>query len=172
MVDNAALRKDSEALLGSPVQAAALFVIDIGRLAPTVGGITGAVVADSVTELITDNLLADGLAQGVGYVAGRHAVYASAAGAAGLTPVMILAVTDEFFSLLDWNGNVRSGTGPTMVFARFERANVQVSASKSGPTHHITLTQGDVSIKVQCNLGLLAPGKKEMRDVLAALGVQ
>jgi hypothetical protein len=59
-----------------------------------------------------------------------------------------------------------------MVFARFERANAQVSASKSGPTHHITLTQDDVSINVQCNLGLLAPGKKEMRDVLAALGVQ
>jgi hypothetical protein len=56
------------------------------------------------------------------------------------------------------------------VFARFSRTAAKVTSSKSGVTYRIVLAQDDVEAKIQCNLGLLAPGKKELRAVLAELG--
>ncbi len=172
MVDYPALRSDSAALLSTDVTAAGLFVIDIGWVAPAAGGVTGAVAGDvAATALGLDGGLADGLAQGAGYVAGQHAVYQGAADAAGVTPVMVLAVTPIEFVLMGWQGNIRSGSGPATVFARFPRATSTVTSTKSGPTRHIVLTEGSVEAKIRCNLGLFAPGKKEMREVLSALGV-
>ena len=84
---------------------------------------------------------------------------------------MVLAVTNDEYVLMDWNGNVRWGTGPNTVFARFQKSEATVTDTVSGPTHHLALKQGDVEIKVQCTRGLFASGKKEMRELLAALGV-
>jgi len=173
MVDYVALRNDSSALLGTPVVCAALFVIDIGFIKPAAGGMAGAMGGEAAMGLLgVDNTLIDGLAGGAGYVAGQHAVYQGAADAAGVTPVMVLAVTDAEIVLMDWDGNVRWGTGPTKVFARFPRATSTVTSTKSGPTRHVVLTESDVEAKIRCNLGLLASGKKEMRAVLAAIGVE
>jgi hypothetical protein len=85
---------------------------------------------------------------------------------------MVLAVTADEIVLMDWQGNVRSGTGPTTVFARFPRATATVTSTRSGPEWRIVLSQGDVEARIQCNLGLLAPGKTEQHAVLAALGVE
>ena len=172
MVDFAALRTDSSALLGAPVTAAGVFVIDIGRAAPLAGGLAGAVAADAATSLLgVGDPLLDGAASGAAYAAGRHAVYQGAAEAAGVTPVMVLAVTDDDIALLDWHGDIRSGTGPTTVLARFSRASATVTSTTSGPTHHLVLEQDGVTAHVQCTLGLLSPGKAETHAVLAALGV-
>ena len=172
MVDFSALRADSAAVLGAPVSAAGLFVIDIGRVAPTAGAIAGAVAADAATSLLgVADPITDGLAAGAGAAAGRHAVYQGAADAAGVTPVMVLAVTADEIVLLDWHGNVRSGTGPTQVLARFSRSIAAVASTRSGPTHHIVITQDGVTANVECTLGLLSPGKAEMHAVLDALGV-
>lgn len=172
MVDFAALRSDSSTLLGQPVQAAALVVLDIGRVAPTAGGVAGAVAGDAASSLVgLDNTLVDGLATGVGFVGGKHAVYQGAADASGLTPVMVLAVTNDEYVLMNWDGNVRWGTGPSTVFARFLKSEATVTDTTSGPTHHLVLRQGDVEIKVQCNAALFSPGKKETRELLSALGV-
>lgn len=171
MVDYTAVQQSSATLLGVPVTAAGLFVIDIGRIKPTAGGVAGAVAADAgLSAFGFDDPITQGLAAGAGFGAGQHAVYQASADAAGLTPVMVLAITADEYVLMDWNGNLRSGTGPTKVFARFSRAAAKVTASKSGVTHRVVLTQDDVEAKIQCNLGLLAPGKKELRAVLAELG--
>lgn len=170
MVDFPALRAGSAALLGAPVEAAGLFVLDIGRVVPTVAMMGGAAVVDAVTDLVTEDPLTAGIARGVGGVTGKHAAYAAAASTAGLTPVMVLAVTADEVALLDWSGNVRSGTGPTRVFARFPRATGIVEASASGVTRHITLRDGGSQVRVQCTLGLLSPGKSEMRRILGLLG--
>jgi len=170
MVDHTALRADSARLLGAEVLAAGLFVIDIGRLGPTAAGVAGAAGAEAVSSVLVDSALVDGLASGAGYVAGRHAAYRGAADREGVTPVMVLAVTAGEVALMDWSGNVRSGTGPTKVFARFSRSAASITSRRSGPTRHIELTQDGVQARVQCTLGLLAPGKREMREVLALLG--
>jgi hypothetical protein len=171
MVDYAALRTDSAALIGKPVTAAALFVIDIGWAAPLAGGMAGSVAADAATDALgIGNPLVDGLAAGAGLAAGRHAVYQGSADAAGLTPVMVLATTSDEFVLMDWDGNVRSGTGPTTVFARFSRADAAVTSTRSGTTHHVELAQDGVTAKIQCTLGLLSPGKAETHQVLTELG--
>ena len=173
MVDFAALRPDSSSLLGLPVSAASLFVIDIGFLKPLAGGMAGAIGGEVASGMLgVDDSLLGGLASGAGYVAGQHAVYQGAADAAGVTPVMVLAVTETEFVLMDWNGNVRSGSGPTKVFARFPRSTSTVTSTKSGPNRHIVLTESNVEAKIRCNLGLLSPGKTETREVLAALGVE
>jgi hypothetical protein len=172
MVDYPALRSDTTALLGSQVTAAGVFVIDIGRLAPTAGGLAGAVAADAATSLLgVDDPIVDGFAAGAAHGAAQHAVYAGAAAASGVTPVMVLAVTDAEIVLLDWHGDVRSGTGPTQVFARFDRDAATVTSTRSGPTRHIVITQDEVTAHVQCTVGLLSAGKAEMHAVLAALGV-
>jgi hypothetical protein len=171
MVDYAALRADTAALVGEPVTAAALFVIDIGWAAPLAGGVAGSVAADAAADALgVGNPLVDGLAAGAGLAAGRHAVYQGSADAAGLTPVMVLATTADEIVLLDWHGDVRSGSGPTTVFARFSRAGAAVTSSRSGTTHHVELVQDGVTAKVQCTLGLLSPGKAETRQVLDELG--
>jgi len=170
MVDYAALTDTSAKVLGVPVTAAGLFVIDIGRIKPTAGGVAGAVAADAgLSAFGFDDPITQGLAAGAGFGAGQHAVYQASADAAGLTPVMVLAITADEYALLDWNGNLRSGSGPTKVFARFSRTLATATSSKSGVTHRVVLTQDDVEAKIQCNLGLLAPGKKELRAVLAEL---
>jgi uncharacterized spore protein YtfJ len=172
MVDFAALRSDTTALLGAPVTAAGVFVIDIGRVAPAAGGTAGALAADAATSMLgIADPITDGLAAGAASGAARHAVYEGAASAAGVTPVMVLAVTDADIVLLDWHGDVRSGTGPTEVFARFARDAATVTSTRSGPTRHIVLTQGEVTARVQCTLGLLSPGKSEIHAVLAELGI-
>jgi hypothetical protein len=173
MVDYPALRKDSADLLGTEVTAAGLFVIDIGWVKPAAGGLAGALAGDvAATAIGLDGGLAEGLTEGAAHVAGKHAVYQGAADAAGITPVMVLAVTSDEFVLMDWLGNVRSGTGPTTVFARFPRATSSVTSTQSGPTRRIVLTEGDVEARIQCTLGLFAPGKAEMRQVLVALGTE
>ena len=172
MVDFSALRTDSTAVAGAPVTAAGLFVIDIGQAAPIAASIAGAAAADAATSLLgVADPLTDGLAAGAGAAAGRHAVYQGSADAAGVTPVMVLAVTTDEIVLLDWEGNVRSGTGPTQVLARFSRSVATVSSTRSGPTRHIVITQDGVTAHVQCTLGLLSSGKAEMHEVLEALGV-
>ena len=85
---------------------------------------------------------------------------------------MVLAVTADEVVLMDWTGNVRSGSGPTRVFARFSRSAATITSRKSGPTRHVELVQDGVEAKVQCTLGLLAPGKREMRQVLGLLGAE
>ena len=173
MVDYVALRNDSSSLLGTPVTAAGLFVIDIGVVKPMAGGVAGAVAGDAALGALgVDSALASGLVEGVGFVGAKHAVYQGSADAAGVTPVMVLAVTADEIVLMDWKGNVRSGTGPTTVFARFPRATSTITSTKTGPTRRIVLAESDIEAKIQCNIGWLAPGKKEMRAVLAALGVE
>jgi hypothetical protein len=172
MVDYAALRSDSARLLGSPVSAAGLVVLDVGRLAPAAGGIAGGLAAEAATTVLgAGDPLTDGLAAGAGHAAGQHAVYQGAAHDAGVTPVMVLAVGETTVALLDWTGDVRSGRGPTTVFARFDRDRAAVTSTRSGPTRHLVLDQDGVQARVQCTLGLLSAGKTEMRALLDALGV-
>ena len=172
MVDYAALRADSAHLLDAPVTAAGLVVLDVGRLAPASGGMAGGLAAESAVSVLgVGDPITDGLAAGAGHAAGQHAVYQSAADAAGVTPVMVLAVTEHELALLDWRGDVRSGTGPTLVLARFARDRATVSSTKSGPTRHLVLAQDGVEARVQCTLGLLSAGKAEMHGLLDALGV-
>jgi len=170
MIDYDALRTDSAALIGSPVTAAGLFVIDIGFIAPTAGGVAGAVAGSTAASVLIDNPLADGLAAGIGFDVARHAAYQGAADAAGVTPVMVLAVTAHEIVLMDWDGNVRAGSGPTRVFARFSRADATVTSSKTGTTHHVEIGQDGVTAKIQVTLGLLSPGKDATRQVLTELG--
>ena len=69
MVDYVALRNDSSSLLGTPVTAAGLFVIDIGVVKPMAGGVAGAMAGDAALEALgVDSALASGLVEGVGFV--------------------------------------------------------------------------------------------------------
>ncbi|MFM1964756.1 MAG: hypothetical protein RL134_481 [Actinomycetota bacterium] len=185
MTSAAQLREAGTAFLDEPVLAAGIFSAGSAIAASiagaaggaTVGGIAAEVAKEEFTESAVESVagevagaVAGGALTGATAYAGMHAAREVAAAAEGLTPVLIVMVTERRYVIGDWQGNAASGTGPTRVLAEFDRARTSLSFDTLGVNRFVTFDDGAKSVKVSGALGMLSSGKEGKRAVLEALG--
>lgn len=179
------LRAAGSTFLGEPVIAAGIFSAGSAIAASIVGSMGGITVAEIATEqakevgidTAADTVLGEtggavvgGLASGAAAVAGMHAAREVAAAKEGLTPVLIVMVTETRYAIGDWQGNAASGTGPTRILAEFVRDRTTLTYDKLGANRFVTFDDGTKSVRISGALGLLSSGKEGKRAVLQALG--
>ena len=179
------LRAAGSAFLGEPVLAAGIFSAGSAMAASIAGAAGGAAVGELVTEQAQEigveaavesvagevaGSIVEGLATGASAVAGIHAAREVAAAAEGLTPVLIVMVTERRYVIGDWQGNAVSGAGPTRILAEFDRARTSLTFDKVGVNRFVTFDDGTRSVQISGGLGLLSSGKEGKRAVLQALG--
>jgi len=179
------LREAGTAFLDEPAIAAGIFSAGsaiAASIAGSMGGITVAEIASEQAKEIGIDTAADtvlgetagavvaGVASGAAAVAGMHAAREMAAAAEGLTPVLIVMVTQTRYVIGDWQGNAASGTGPTRILAEFDRGRTSLSFDKVGANRFVTFDDGAKSVRISGALGLLSSGKEGKRAVLQALG--
>ena len=179
------LRDAASTFLGEPVLAAGIFSAGSAIAASIVGSLGGATVAEVATEqakeagigTVVDSVageavgaVVDGVVSGAAAVAGMHTAREAAAAAEGLTPVLIVMVTERRYVIGDWQGNAASGTGPTRILAEFDRARTTLTYDKVGANRFVTFDDGTKSVRISGALGLLSSGKEGKRAVLQALG--
>jgi len=179
------LREAGTAFLGEPVLAAGIFSAGSAMLAGIAGAAGGAAVGEVVTEEAQEigieaavesvageaaGSVVGGLVTGASAVAGMHAAREAAAAAEGLTPVLIVMVTERRYVIGDWHGTAASGTGPTRILAEFDRARTTLAFDKFGVNRFVTFDDGAKSVKISGSLGLLNSGKEGKRAVLGILG--
>lgn len=88
----------------------------------------------------------------------------------GLTPIMIVAITGAKIYLLDWKGTHNMGKGPTKVLMEFSRKQANIKTHTRGLVHHtVSISEGDDSAKIECNLGATHSNKEMNRQVLDLL---
>jgi hypothetical protein len=179
------LREAGTAFLDEPVLAAGIFSAG-SAIAATIAGAAGGVtvgefaaeaakeeLADSAVESVAGEVagaVAGGVIRGATAYAGMHAAREVAAAAEGLTPVLIVMITERRYVIGDWQGNAASGTGPTRILAEFDRARTSLTFDKLGANRFVTFDDGTKSVKISGALGLLSSGKEGKHAVLQALG--
>lgn len=179
------LRDAGTAFLDEPVLAAGIFSAGSAIAASIIGSMGGLTVAEIATEqakevgidTAADTVLGEaggavvgGLASGAAAVAGMHAAREVAAAKEGLTPALIVMVTETRYVIGDWQGNTASGTGPTRILAEFARDRTTLTYGMLGVNRFVTFDDGTKSVKISGALGLLSSGKEGKRAVLQALG--
>jgi len=88
----------------------------------------------------------------------------------GLTPIMIVAVTSGKIYLLNWIGTHNMGKGPTKVLMEFSRNYAKIETKTRGLVHHtVEITEGDKSVKIECNMGATHSNKEMNRQVIDLL---
>lgn len=181
MTSEADLISRSSSLLGVPVHAAGNFSAGSAIAASIAGAVGGATVGEialhqvqeAVTEEAIDSVagsVAGGMVAGASAVAGMHVAREAAASAEGLTPVLLVAVTDDRCVIMDWDGDAGSGDGPHRVLFSFVLADSTLSYDRIGVNRKVTITDAERSVSFTGALGLLSSGKEGKRDVLKALG--
>jgi hypothetical protein len=169
MTAEADLIQRSSQLLGVPVKAAGTFSAGSAIAASIAGGAAGAAIGDAAADGVVGEL-AGGLVAGASAVAGMHAAREVAAAAEGLTPVVLVAVTDDRCVIMDWDGDSGSGTGPTRTLFSFDLASSTITYGEIGVNRKVTLHDDHNTVSFTGALGLLSSGKEGKRDVLKALG--
>lgn len=185
MTTTTELRDAGTAFLHEPVAAAGIFSAGSAIAASIIGSMGGVTVAEIATEQAkevgvesvvdtvageTAGAVVDGLVSGASAYAGMHAAREVAAAKEGLTPVLIVMVTETRYVIGDWQGNAASGTGPTRILAEFARDRTTLTYDKLGANRFVTFDDGTKSVKISGALGLLSSGKEGKRAVLQALG--
>lgn len=185
MTTTTELRDAGTAFLHEPVVAAGIFSAGSAIAASIIGSMGGVTVAEIATEQAkevgvesvvdtvageTAGAVVDGLVSGASAYAGMHAAREVAAAKEGLTPVLIVMVTETRYVIGDWQGNAASGTGPTRILAEFARDRTTLTYDKLGANRFVTFDDGTKSVKISGALGLLSSGKEGKRAVLQALG--
>jgi hypothetical protein len=179
------LREAGATFLGEPVIAAGIFSAGSAMAASIAGAMGGVTVGEIVTEQAEEagidtavesvvgeaaGAVIGGALTGASAVAGMHAAREVAAAAEGLTPVLIVMVTDTRYVIGDWQGNAASGTGPTRTLVEFARDRTTLTYDKLGVNRFVTFDDGTKSVRVSAGLGWLSSGKEGKRAVLQALG--
>jgi len=177
MVNARILQQDCSSFLkGERVIAAGVFVVNVEDfakeyVAPVAVG-AGVGIAVDVVETLA-GFDADVVAAVAGTAAmsrTRHEVFKREAQKQGLTPVMICAITEKKIYLLNWDGNVRSGNGPSRILLEFRRAYATIHESKKmAVTTTLVISENGSSAAIQANFGLLAPNKTMNKDVIKEL---
>ena len=177
MVNASKLERECSSLLkGNTVLATGLLVIHANYTkAPKTEAEKQAEFTADVVDVLTDGPVAD-IVEGITVLRTthtanqkRHQVYKQEARKQGLTPVMICAVTKRTIYLFDWNGNVRSGTGPSTVLLEFDRSTAVVTVRNELTVKDITISGGGCSVRTQINFGLLSPNKPMNRKLVKEL---
>ena len=168
MVNERKLNKDvSSFLKGEQVVSVGIVVIHVefgkGKILPVAAGVGVTAAVDGVENICGfDGGVADTIAIGAGVVTKsrvQHQIYKKEAQKQGLTPVMICAITDSKIYFLDWNGNVRSGTGPTRILLEFDRKSATVNVNQTCVHTDITISEGGVTVTSGVMFGLLSANK-------------
>lgn len=177
MTDAGDLRARAEAVLNAPVLAAGIFSSEGMIEASIIGAVAGTTVAEAAThvaeDVVSDAVLGtagSGIADAAGAVAGMHTAREHIATRHGMTPIILVAVTADRISLIDWAGDAGSGTGPTRELVGFQRTPTTVTFGKIGVNHTVTLDDGEKHTVFTGALGLLSSGKEDKRSVLKELG--
>jgi hypothetical protein len=185
MTSAAQLREAGSAFLGEPVIAAGIFSAGSALAASVVGAAGGATLGEIAVEAAQEEAaetaveavaggaagaVVGGVLTGSAAVAGMHAAREVAAAAEGLTPVLVVMVTQTRYVIGDWHGNSASGTGPTRILAEFDRDRTALAFDEVGVNRFVTFDDGAKSVRVSGALGLLSSGKEGKHDVLKALG--
>lgn len=178
MVNESDIRRNCSSLLnGQNIIATGIFVIQVdfvkGYVIPAATGAAVGVGVHAIEALAGfGGVGAKVAAAAVGGVAVgrmRHHEYKKEAAKQGFTPVMVVTVTSDNIYLLDWDGNVRSGKGPSKVLMAFTKKGATVHSSKQGVTTAIVISENGASAAIEANLGMLAPNKKMNRNVIKEL---
>lgn len=177
MTDAGDLRTRAEAVLNAPVLAAGIFSSEGMIGASIIGAVAGTTVAEAAThiaeDVVSDAVLGttgSGIADAAGAVVGMHAAREHVAASHGMTPVILVAITADRISLMDWDGDAGSGSGPTRELVGFMRNSTTVTFGKIGVNHTVTLDDGEQHTVFTGALGLLSSGKEGKRSVLKELG--
>ena len=177
MTTSLELRALSAGFLGVDVEAAGIFSAGSAIGASIIGAVGGATVAEvamhQTEEFVTDQVVgevAGGVLSGASAVAGMHVAREAAAAAAGLTPVLLVALTSDRIVLMDWHGNSASGTGPTRELVSVPRSTTQLTFGRIGANRKVTFDDGVKTTSITGALGWLSSGKEGKRDVLRGLG--
>lgn len=177
MTDTAELRERAGAVLNASVLAAGIFSSEGMIGASIIGAVAGTTVAEAVThvaeDVVSDAVLGttgSGVADAMGAVAGMHAAREHVAAGHGMTPVILVAITADRISLMDWDGDAGSGSGPTRELTGFMRNTTTVTFGRVGVNHTVTLDDGEKQTAFSGALGLLSSGKEAKRSVLKELG--
>lgn len=177
MTNAADLCARAEEVLKTPVLAAGIFSSEGMIGASIIGAVAGTTIAEAAThvaeDVVSDAVLGtagSGVADAAGALVGMHAAREHVAADHGMTPVILVAVTADRISLMDWNGDAGSGSGPTRELAGFTRNTTTVTFGKVGVNHTVTLDDGEKHTMFTGALGLLSSGKEGKRSVLKALG--
>lgn len=177
----AQLEQAAGRVLGKNVLAAGIFSPKSMIAAGVAGAVGGATAAEIVTHQVTEGIveevadsiagpIAGGAASAAGAYAGIHAAKEVAAAAEGLTPVILVAITDDEFVIMDWHGNSASGTGPTRRLVAFNKEKTTLEFGKIGANRTVTFNDGTKRVAISGALGLLSSGKASKRKVLQILG--
>lgn len=181
MTSEADLIRRSADFLGVPVRAAGNFSAGSAIAASIAGAVGGSTVGDIVvhqaeealTEQAVESIAGDvagGLVTGAATVAGMHAAREVAASAEGLTPVLLVAVTDDRCVIMDWDGDAGSGDGPHRILYSFLLADATLEFDRIGVNRKVTISDASASVSFTGALGLLSSGKEGKHDVLHLLG--
>ena len=177
MVNASNLQRECSRLLKEKtVLATGILVIHVNYTkAPKTEAEKQAEFTADVVDLVTDGPVAD-IVDGITVLRTthtanqkRHQAYKNEAMKQGLTPVMVCAVTKRKIYLLDWTGNVRSGSGPSKVLLEFDRSSAVVNVRNELTVKDITISDGGCSVRAQINFGLLSPNKPMNRKLVNEL---
>lgn len=144
-----------------PVIAAGIFGLNDDYVAIGLSTAAGA----GLTEAVLDNPLASG----VGGAGATHATRSTLAASEGLTVRMLVAVTPESIRVLDWE----TGSGPTKELFSFDRSSTVVKINRFGLSRHIELHDSATGQSLALS-GSIAPfasepkGDKEVLQELSA----
>lgn len=181
MTAEAELIERATAFLKVPVRHAGIFSAGSAikaSIAGAAGGATaGEIIAHGVEEDAIDDVVtstfgdaAGGFVAGASAVAGARGAREVAAAAEGMTPAVLVAITDTSCAIMDWQGDAGSGSGPTRVLHSLVLADSELEFGKIGVNRKVTMSDGDTIVSFTGALGLLSSGKEGKRDVLRALG--
>jgi hypothetical protein len=116
---------------------------------------------------VFDVLLNFGAAAGT-----RHSIYIHDAEKMGVTPIMIVALTENAIFMLDWVGSHDKGRGPTRILFEFCRHDSKIKTHTYVLIHHtIDMHENGHHAKVEYSLGATHPNKAMNCGVLHHLKV-
>lgn len=149
---------------GQQVLAAGVFQADpsFGKMALGIG--VGGEVGQVAGDLAGGSVAGDVLSM-VGMIAGMHAAKRKEAAKEGITPLVLVAVTDDTIHVLDWDKHA----GPSRVVASLPRADTQVHAGSLGASRHLTFVDGDTTLKLEgATIGGDGEGDKAVVELLSS----
>lgn len=181
MTSEAELVDRASSFLKVPVRHAGIFSAGSAISASIAGAAGGATVGEIIAHGIEEGAIEEGVSSALGNaaggvvagasaVAGARAAREVAAAAEGMTPAVLVALTDTSCVILDWQGDAGSGTGPTRVLHSLVLADTELEFGRIGVNRKVTMSDGHTIVSFTGALGLLSSGKEGKRDVLRALG--
>jgi|GEM_PF-1144934 hypothetical protein len=168
---------NAQEFLNTDIEAAGIFASEGQLAAMCLGALGGATVGEAVASNIAEGAASFFLGNFAGEMISATSAAMGMKGAEhataekhGTTPAVLVAVTKDRISIMDWNGNAGHGTGPTREIIGFDRDQVECKVTNLGATEKVHLTQGELESTFSGGIGALSSGHEGKKAVLKALG--